>query len=155
MRMPATLCLGLLLAPLAAADEPAWTRDQRQAHRDAVFTGRVESTARLHEAGPVVDVFFVRPADSTRTSRASAYVELAPGDVGLFFAQATLDPVRGEEALFVDLASDAAAGVPPSPGIGLRLVTEDWRVWSKVFSELPTAGYEIGSPALAGCGART
>jgi len=177
MRLAAALCAALLLAPAAAANEPSWTRDQRQAHRDAVFAGRVESMARLYEAeppelpaglrgefpeevwvarvevleirkghplleAPIVDLLYVRPADPRARSR-PAYVELAPGDERLFFAQAALDPVRGEEALFVDLASDAAAGIPILPGIGLRLVTGDWRVWSTAFSELPAAGYEI------------
>ncbi len=180
MRLLAALCFGLLLAPVAAANEPIWTRDQRQAHRDAVFAGRVVSTTRLYEAEqselaegfegeyreevwdarvevldvrkghpllevPVVDLYYVRPADGKTMERAPAYVELSPGDERLFFAEAALDPVGGGEALFVELGSDAIAGISPlpGPGIGLRLVTGDWRVWSWSFEELVDAGYAI------------
>lgn len=180
MKLLAALCLGHLLASAAVADEPIWTRDQRQEHRDAVFAGRVVSTTRLDEAEPpklpegldgvvreevwvarvevldvrkghpllevpVVDLYYVRPADGRTMGRAPDSVELAPGDERLFFADAALDPVGGGEALFVDFGSDAIAGISPltGPGPGLRLVTGEWRVWSWAFAALYDAGYAI------------
>ena len=179
MRLAATLCFALLLAPAAMANEPIWSHDQRQARRDAVFAGRVESTTRLYEleppeyaeryevdltdevwvarvdvldirkghrlleAGPVVDVYFVRPRHGMTNGRCPTYVELAPGEERLFFAQARRYPVTGEEALFVAIGSDAGVGALASHRTGHQLVTESWRVWSAAFPEPPAGGYPI------------
>lgn len=179
MRLAPAFSLALLLAPSAAANEPLWSHDERQAKRDAVFAGRVESTTRLYEveppeyaegyevdlteevwvarvevldvrkghplleAGPVVDVYFVRPAHGMANARCPTYVALAPGEERLFFAKAAVYPVTGEDALFADLGSDVGAGVLASPRTGHRLLTERWRVWSPAFPGTRAGGVPI------------
>lgn len=97
---------------------------------------------RLLEAGPVVDVYFVRPGHGVG-ARCPTYVEVAPGDEKVLYAQAALYPVTGDEALFLEMGNDVVPAGSAGPGAGRRLVTGDWRVWSTAFSLLPRDGYPI------------